>query len=83
MTKPDGERITRLRDLDMSKRIGKGEYEEELLRLQHRLTLIQQAYLFSGDAGVLVFEGWDAAGKGGAIRLLGDTIWSGSISPGS
>lgn len=70
MTKSKPKRITRLRDLDMSKRIDRNEYEEELLRLQHKLSLIQQAYLFSGDAGVLVFEGWDAAGKGGAIRRI-------------
>ncbi len=59
-----------LRDLDMSKRIDKETYEAKLERLQHRLALIQQAYLFSGDAAVLVFEGWDAAGKGGTIRRI-------------
>ncbi len=69
-SKPENERITRLRDLDMSQRIGRDKYEEELLSLQHRLALVQQAYLFSGDAGVLVFEGWDAAGKGGTIRRI-------------
>jgi len=60
----------RLRDLDMEKRIGRKRYEKRLARLQHRLALVQQAYLFSGDAGVLVFEGWDAAGKGGTIRRI-------------
>ena len=41
---------------------------EELARLQLTLTAIQQAYLLSGRSAVIVFEGWDAAGKGGTIR---------------
>ena len=31
---------------------------------------ILQAYLFTNDRGIVVFEGVDAAGKGGAIRRL-------------
>lgn len=34
------------------------------------LQRIQQAYLFTGDSAVIVFEGWDAAGKGGMIRRM-------------
>lgn len=60
----------RLADLDMSPRLGRKAYREELARLQLALTKIQQKYLFSGDKAVLVFEGWDAAGKGGTIRRI-------------
>jgi polyphosphate kinase 2 (PPK2 family) len=60
----------RLAALDLSARLDKAEYERRLLRLQRKLTAIQQAYLFSGDSAVVVFEGWDAAGKGGAIRRI-------------
>jgi polyphosphate kinase 2 (PPK2 family) len=42
----------------------------KLVKLQKKLTLIQQAYLFSRESAVIVFEGWDAAGKGGVIRRI-------------
>ena len=48
--------------------------EEENDRLvkahQEKLVRIQQALLFSGERAVVVFEGMDAAGKGGTIRRL-------------
>lgn len=48
--------------------------EEENERLvkahQEKLVRIQQALLFSGERAVVVFEGMDAAGKGGTIRRL-------------
>jgi AMP-polyphosphate phosphotransferase len=48
--------------------------EEENARLvkvhQEKLVRIQQALLFSGERAVVVFEGMDAAGKGGTIRRL-------------
>lgn len=59
-----------LATLDMAKDIDTKTYQAELEKLQTRLRTIQQAYLFSGDSAVIVFEGWDAAGKGGTIRLM-------------
>ncbi len=50
--------------------VGHSAYLKELADLQLRLQRIQQAYLFTGDSAVIVFEGWDAAGKGGAIRRM-------------
>ena len=48
--------------------------EEENDRLvkahQKKLVRIQQALLFTGERAVVVFEGMDAAGKGGTIRRL-------------
>ena len=48
--------------------------EEENQRLvkarQDKLVRIQQALLFTGHRAVVVFEGMDAAGKGGTIRRL-------------
>jgi AMP-polyphosphate phosphotransferase len=48
------------------------EEENEKLLDQHQdmLVRIQQAYLFSGNRAVVVFEGMDAAGKGGTIRRI-------------
>jgi polyphosphate kinase 2 (PPK2 family) len=65
-----GKTTGRLAALDLTQTIDQSAYEQRLERLQHKLTAIQQAYLFSGRNAVLVFEGWDAAGKGGAIRRI-------------
>jgi polyphosphate kinase 2 (PPK2 family) len=45
-------------------------YDAKLTELQHRLERVQHAHLFTGDRGVIAFEGMDAAGKGGAIRRI-------------
>ena len=60
----------RLEAVDLACRIDKSAYLEALDDLQHRLAQVQQAYLLSGRKAVIVFEGWDAAGKGGTIRRL-------------
>ncbi|MGG7645447.1 hypothetical protein ACQ5SP_11635, partial [Rhodovulum sp. YNF3179] len=60
----------RLDDLDMTRRLGRTRYEAQLGRLQKKLMRIQQAYLFFGRSAVIVFEGWDASGKGGTIRRI-------------
>ena len=67
--RPSKEKL-RLADVDMSKRLSRQPYQAKLDRLQQRLRLIQQSYLFSGNNAVIVFEGWDAAGKGGTIRRM-------------
>ena len=56
--------------VDLDHRISNGDYNRKLEKLQRKLAQIQQAYLFSGRSGVIVFEGWDAAGKGGTIRRI-------------
>ena len=56
--------------LDMSPRVGR-EYDAKLSRRQHDLKEISLAYRAQGQRAVVVFEGWDAAGKGGIIRRLG------------
>jgi AMP-polyphosphate phosphotransferase len=60
----------RLADADLSASLEKKAYRSALKYLQRSLTAIQQTYLFSGDKAVIVFEGWDAAGKGGTIRRM-------------
>ncbi len=60
----------RLADVDLTKHITYEDYRRKLDALQKKLQRIQQAYLFSGDLAVIVFEGWDAAGKGGTIRRM-------------
>lgn len=46
------------------------EYRKQFEEMQHRLMLLQTSYNTQGKRGVVVLEGWDAAGKGGLIRRL-------------
>ena len=48
----------------------KAHYKAELKKWQKKLLHVQQAYYHQKRRAVIVFEGWDAAGKGGAIRRL-------------
>jgi polyphosphate kinase 2 (PPK2 family) len=48
----------------------KGDYEADLASLQERLSRILVSHIVHGRRSVIVFEGWDAAGKGGAIQRL-------------
>ena len=59
-----------LRALDLTKRMDKKDYEAELLSLQGKLNLLTRHRNFKKRSVVLVFEGVDAAGKGGGIRRI-------------
>jgi polyphosphate kinase 2 (PPK2 family) len=48
----------------------KDENDRLVKKHQEELVRIQQALLFTGERAVVVFEGMDAAGKGGTIRRL-------------
>lgn len=61
---------TILAGLDMSQRTDKRTCERELLKLQGELNRLQRRASKQGVSTILVFEGWDAAGKGGAIRRM-------------
>jgi polyphosphate kinase 2 len=52
------------------KRVPKELYERELERLQIELVAMQQWVIESGARVVVIFEGRDAAGKGGAIKRI-------------
>jgi AMP-polyphosphate phosphotransferase len=59
-----------LRGMDLSKTLEKDVYKSQLKKLQLRLYQLQHHAQIAGLSTVLVFEGQDAAGKGGAIRRL-------------
>jgi polyphosphate:AMP phosphotransferase len=59
-----------MRRLDLSQRLSKPRYEDELTRYQARLFRLTRHKRFAERALVLAFEGVDAAGKGGAIRRV-------------
>jgi polyphosphate kinase 2 (PPK2 family) len=48
----------------------RGDYERDLAELQGRLSRILVAYIVHKKRALIVCEGWDAAGKGGAIQRL-------------
>lgn len=64
----------RLNDVDLTSECTKKEYEDCLKDLQHQMLRIQQAYFHQDLRALIVFEGWDAAGKGGAIRRLTENL---------
>ncbi|MEG3164112.1 polyphosphate kinase [Sphingomonas sp. PB2P19] len=47
-----------------------GHYKRELAKLQERLERIQVAHIVHGKRAIVMFEGWDAAGKGGIIQRM-------------
>lgn len=62
--------INVLHQLDLNQNISKKEYKVELEKYQGHLNRLALKARQSGLSTVLVFEGADAAGKGGAIRRL-------------
>jgi len=61
---------TVLSALDLSRRLPKKRYEVELEKWQGRLARLTRRKRFRKRSLVVVFEGQDAAGKGGAIRRV-------------
>ena len=59
-----------LQSLDMSKQLTKAEYNKELEKYQAKLNLLARDARSNHLSATLVFEGWDAGGKGGAIRRI-------------
>ncbi len=56
-------------------RLGKGcKYERELSRLQIELVKLQEWIRHEGLRVVVLFEGRDAAGKGGAIKRIAESL---------
>lgn len=66
-----GQNVTNLlRRLDLEQRLLDGEYRASLKQYQGQLSQLARALCDSGHSMLLVFEGPDAAGKGGTIRRL-------------
>jgi polyphosphate kinase 2 (PPK2 family) len=56
--------------IDLDRTVARAAYELELPRLQTRLYDLERAVAEAGVPVVIVFEGWAAAGKAGAIRTM-------------
>ncbi|MBL8057474.1 MAG: hypothetical protein JNK29_12280 [Anaerolineales bacterium] len=63
-----------LEKVDLSLKLTRGEYDEQVDTLQNRLHLLGYQVYRQKRPVVLVFEGWDAAGKGGAIKRLTERL---------
>lgn len=59
-----------LEKVDLTKRLPKSEYRTRMPYLRSRLYDLQKACWDAHIPSVIVFEGWDAAGKGSSINLL-------------
>ena len=56
--------------VDLSLSLSREAYEEELDELQKRLFQLEHELYVARVPAVIVYEGWDAAGKGGNIKRL-------------
>lgn len=59
-----------LEKVDLTKKLSKKEYKQKLPVLQRKLYDLQTAAWKAGVPSVILFEGWDAAGKGTTIGTL-------------
>ena len=69
-TAPNPDAPNVLDALDLTKTLPKGTYKKDLKKEQHRLTALTLGKKFEKRSLVIVFEGTDAAGKGGAVRRV-------------
>jgi polyphosphate kinase 2 len=59
---------------DDEKKLKRKKYEKELLKLQGELCKLQEWVKHKGLRVIIVFEGRDAAGKGGTIKALTERV---------
>jgi polyphosphate:AMP phosphotransferase len=63
-----------LDNLDLSQKLSDDDFDKQLAEQQSRLNLLQRRAGKQGVSTILVFEGWDAAGKGSAIRRVTSSL---------
>lgn len=61
-------------DFGQSRFDSKEEYKDALGKQQEKLFHVQQSYFHQKKRALVVFEGWDASGKGGAIRRITEKL---------
>ncbi|HEX9029002.1 MAG TPA: hypothetical protein VF823_07500 [Anaerolineales bacterium] len=59
-----------LEKIDLNKKVDKKAYKRIMSELSNRLYTVQKASWDAGIPVVILFEGWDAAGKGTSIQKL-------------
>ncbi len=63
-----------LESIDLSKSLSKEQYVRDLIGYQLQLRALAYQLYVQKRPAVLVFEGWDAAGKGGAIKRITERL---------
>ena len=63
-----------LEKIDLSLKLDRKEYEEKLAAIQLRLVRIEQQIREEGTSVVVMYEGWDASGKGGSILRITEKL---------
>lgn len=74
---PAADQITVLSKVDLSAAVDRDDYRGRLDELQARLHRLSLKARARGVSTVLAFEGWDAAGKGGVIRRITQSLEAG------
>ena len=69
-TIPDTQVFSRLEDVPEDLHLSHADYDAALNALQQRLRRLQIAVMATRARVMVVFEGWDASGKGGVINRL-------------
>jgi len=59
---------------EQAEKMSRKDYEDELFRLQAELVKLQYWVVNHGHRVIIVFEGRDAAGKGGAIKTITERV---------
>jgi polyphosphate kinase 2 (PPK2 family) len=59
-----------LDNINLKKKLSRADYKESLPELQSRLYDLEKACWDNGVPSIVVFEGWDASGKGTTIAAL-------------
>jgi polyphosphate kinase 2 (PPK2 family) len=72
-----------LEKVDLSITYPKEKFKSRLAYLRNRLYDLQKTCWEDGIGSIIVFEGWDAAGKGSSINLLRRPGLTSCICPGS
>ncbi len=60
--------------LDLGLKLDKASYKKQLEKYHGRLNELSRYALAAKRSSILVFEGWDAAGKGGTIRRITESL---------
>jgi polyphosphate kinase 2 len=73
-TEPVSSDTTKALDGDATPKLKRKDYEKALRKLQTELCVLQDWVKRTGERIIVVFEGRDAAGKGGTIRALTERV---------
>jgi polyphosphate kinase 2 (PPK2 family) len=63
-----------LEKLDMTRKLSRKEYDQQVGKVQVRLRELHFEIFRKQVPVLLLFEGWDAAGKGGAIKRVAEIL---------